>query len=175
MRRARRHGPKRAPVCVDPCPDYEPVIGCHRRCHAAAQRLTSDPASPLEPAIVSLVFELKRLGVFCPCWSCEGHNDAEGRLTRLPRVWFYAQSVVHVRVLAETIDRIAVTRPLSMPWRVAVTYSDPTNPDTTFSLEPELGGGGGELGGLQDDARCIAEDLDPQFWIACARLRRLAR
>jgi hypothetical protein len=160
---------------VDTCADYDPAIGCRWNCHAAAQRLTSDPASPLEPAIVPLVFELKRLGVFCPCWSCEGHDDAEGRLTKLPRVWFYAQSVVHVRVLAETIDGISAMRPLSAPWRVAVTYSDPDNPDTTFSLEPELGGEGGELSRLQDDARRIAEGLDPHFWIGCARLQRLAR
>ena len=122
-----------------------------------------------------LAFELKRLGVFCPCWSCEGHNDVEGRLSKLPRVWFYAQSVVHIRVLTEAIDRISALRPLSAPWRVVVTYSDPDNPDTTFSLEPEPGGGSDELCRLQDDARHIAEGLEPHFWIACARLRHLAR
>jgi len=158
---------------VDSCPDYDRANGCHSGCHAVAQRLTSDPASPLEPAIVPLAFELKRLGVFCPCWSCEGHNDADGRLIKLPRVWFYAQSVVHVRVLAETIDCISAMQPLSAPWRVAVTYSDPGNPDTTFSIEPEPGESN-ELIRLQDDARRIAEGLDPHFWIACARLRRLA-
>ncbi len=159
---------------MQPCPDYDSATGCHWSCGAAAQRLSSDPASPLEPAIVPLAFELKRLGVFCPCWSCEGHNDAEGRLTKLPRVWFYAQSVVHVRALAETIDRLSATKPFSAPWRVVVTYSDPDNPDTTFSLEPEPAGGGAALTGLQNDARRIAEGLDPAFWQACARLRLIA-
>ena len=175
MRRARKRGPAPEPVCIQPCPDYDSATGCHWYCHAAAQRLSSDPASPLEPAIVPLAFELKRLGVFCPCWSCEGHNDADGRLTKLPRVWFYAQSVVHVRVLAETVDRLSAATPFSAPWRVAVTHSDPDNPDTTFSLEPEPGGAGDELSGLQADARRIAEGLDPAFWLACARLQRLAR
>ena len=58
-------------------------------------------------------------------------------------------------------------------WRVAVTYSDADNPDTTFSLEPEAAAGI-ELAALQADARAIAEGLDAHFFAACERLQRLA-
>jgi hypothetical protein len=162
-------------VCVCGCPDYDPAAGCHRFCRAAPQRLSSDPLSPIEPQIAPLVFELKRLGVFHPCWSCEGHNDAAGQIWKRPRVWFYAESVVHIRALAEAVDRLFATGRVSACWRVVLTHSDADNPDTTFSLEPDLDGTVYGLSVLQADARALAEGLDAHFWGACERLQKLAR
>jgi len=67
--------------------------------------MTTDANFPIESGIAPLVFELKRLGVFEPCWSCEGHNDPGGNLWKIPRVWFYCDSVVQVlgKTLRETI------------------------------------------------------------------------
>ncbi len=49
--------------------------------------LSSDPEShPLESRIAPLVYELKRLEVFDPCWSCAGHNGTDGALWKIPRV-----------------------------------------------------------------------------------------
>lgn len=175
VRRARKLGPAPDPVCTRNCPDYDPAIGCHRYCHAAPLQLSSDPASPLEPLVAPLVFELKRLGVFHPCWSCEGHNDEAGQLLKFPRVWFYADSVVHIRALAKAVDRLFGAKRLSARWRVVLTYSDPDNPDTTFSLEPEFTGAGQTLDGLQADARAIAEGLEAHFRAACERLQRMAK
>jgi len=171
--RARKLTPVPEPVCTCDCPDYDPAAGCHRFCQAAPLRLSSDPSSPVEPLIAPLTFELKRLGVFHPCWSCEGHNDTAGRLWKLPRVWFYANSVVHIRALGETLDRLFTEKRVKTRWRVVLTHSDSDNPDTTFSLEPESRDGQ-VLAELQADARTIAESLHGHFWDACARLQQLA-
>jgi hypothetical protein len=173
LRRARKLAPVPEPVCACDCPDYDPAVGCHRLCQAAPRRLSSDPTSPVEPLIAPLAFELRRLGVFHPCWSCEGHSDAAGRPWKLPRVWFYANSVVHIRALGEALDRLFMEKRVSVRWRVVLTYSDPDNPDTTFSLEPEPAAGA-RLSELQADARAIAESLDAHFFAACERLQQLA-
>ncbi len=36
-----------------------------------------------------------------PFWSCEGHIGPAGKVTRLPRVWFYARSVLYPRLITE--------------------------------------------------------------------------
>lgn len=123
--------------------------------------LTSDPAYPIESLIVPLVFELNRAPGFKPCWSCEGHVAADGRLWKVPRVWFYADSLVHVRVLAEALASMAAGGATHVPWRVQVTHTDDANPDTLFSLEPDLSGPA-EVGldDLQKDTGTIAEQLE---------------
>lgn len=170
VRRAHELGPASEPVCCVCCPDYRPSAGCHRDCPAAARRLSSEGEdSPLEPLVAPLVFELKKLGVFHPCWSCEGHNDPAGNVWKIPRVWFYSDSVVHVRALAEAIDRLHAARRLSARWQLVLTYSDAGNPDTTFSLEPEPAADK-PLRSLQGDLRVMAEELSRQFWGACDAL-----
>lgn len=123
----------------------------------------------MEPLVAPLVFELKKLGVFYPCWSCEGHTDAAGAVRTIPRVWFYADSVVHIRAPNEAIDRLYNERHLSARWQVVVTYSNAGNPDTTFSLQPE-GATHDSLVGLQGDLRILAEKLERQFRQACDAL-----
>jgi hypothetical protein len=170
VRRARAPGPTPDPVCCGNCPDYRPATGCHRDCPAAARRLSSEGEhSPVEPLVAPLVFELKKLGVFHPCWSCEGHTDQAGNLSKTPRVWFYADSVVHVRALADAINRLFYARRLAARWQLVLTYSDPTNPDTTFSLEPEPVADR-PLRVLQGDLRVLADELAGHFWVACDAL-----
>jgi hypothetical protein len=123
---------------------------------------------PLEPLVAPLVFELKKLGVFHPCWSCEGHTDAASHVWKIPRIWFYADSVVHIRALADAIDRLFHARRLSSRWHLVLTHSDAANPDTTFSLEPEPAAA--TLGMLQADLRVMADELARHFWLACDAL-----
>jgi len=170
VRRAHALGPAPDPVCCACCPDYKPSRGCHCDCAAAPRRLSSEgERSPLEPLVAPLVFELKRLGVFYPCWSCEGHTDAAGRVWKIPRVWFYSDSVVHARALADAVGRLHAARRLAARWHLVLTHSDAGNPDTTFSLEPEPAAEQ-PLRRLQDDLRVMADELARQFWSACDAL-----
>lgn len=170
VRRAHALGPRPDPVCCANCADYRASIGCHRYCVVAPRRLSSEgDASPVEPLVAPLVFELKKLGMFHPCWSCEGHADRAGKLQKIPRVWFYADSVVHLRSLAEAIGSLVHGRRLSARWQVVVTYSDADNPDTTFSLEPQPETDDC-LAALQHDLRVMAEELPRAFWFSCDAL-----
>ncbi len=128
----------------------------------------------MEPLVAPLIFELKKLGVFHPCWSCEGHTDQAGNLWKIPRIWFYSDSVVHIRALADAIDRLFNTRRLLARWHVVLTHSDADNPDTTFSLEPDPAAEN-PLGRLQGDLRTLADELDRHFWHACDALAAQAR
>lgn len=171
VRRARTEGSLQAPVCVDSCPDYDLRAGCRRDCAKAPARLSSDPDRfPVEEKIAPLVFELKKLGVFFPCWSCEGHNDPAGKLWKLPRVWFYADSVVHLRLLSDAINEMSVRGVLSTRWQVTVTFSDDANADTTFSLEPGADAHGVGLDRLQSDIATISAGLEAEFNRACEKL-----
>lgn len=121
--------------------------------------LSSEADYPLEPKIAPVVFELKRLGVFYPCWSCEGHDGPDGKLWKLPRVWFYAQSVVHVRLLADSMTELHLGGKLKLPWEVVLMVSDRDNTDTSFSLQPNLQDKEATLRDLHQDLENIATHL----------------
>ena len=136
--------------------------------------MSSDPEnSPLESRIAPLAYELKRFRNFEPCWSCEGHNGPDGSLWKIPRVWFYCESVVQVRVLSDAVSEHRLAAQLSAPWRVVLTFSDPDNVDTTFSLEPSLGPNRPKLSALQRDIDIIAEHLRDATFAEARKLSRL--
>ncbi len=175
IQRAREMGPRPDPVCVDDCNDYDPSTGCHRDCEKAPVRLSSDTDEyPVEKKIVPLVFELKKTGVFYPCWSCEGHNDPSGSLWKIPRVWFYSDSVVHVRALANAVEHLFTQNRLSARWGVILTHSDANNPDTTFSLEPRHDSTQLRLDDLQSDVKTISEELASAFKNECEKIKENA-
>ena len=133
---------------------------CSPHCTDAPRGLSSDPAFPIETLIAPLVFEMKRLGLFEPCWSCEGHARPDGAMHKSPSVWFYAKAMVHVRLLADGLVKLHGAGRLHTPWRVTVTFSDPNNPDTTFALEPALSAEAPvKLAQLQSDIAEIARAL----------------
>jgi hypothetical protein len=99
-------GPLADPVCCPGCEDHDAATICSNSCEFAPLRLSSDPTFPVEKLITLLVFELKKLGIFFPCWSCEGHNNKDGDLAKNPSIWFYSDSVVHVRALENSISKI---------------------------------------------------------------------
>ncbi|MDA1090566.1 MAG: hypothetical protein O3A85_09675 [Proteobacteria bacterium] len=106
-----------------------------------------------------MAFELKRLGIFEPCWSCEGHKNSEGMLWKIPRVWFYCHSIVHLRLLSDVMKDLEIEKKLSVPWQVNVTFSDADNPDTTFSLEPARIDNSTLLESLQADITVITASV----------------
>ena len=97
-----------------------------------------------------------------------GHADQAGNTLKIPRVWFYSDSVVHIRALTDAVNRLFLARRLAVRWHVTLTYSDPGNTDTTFSLEPESAGA--SLSELQGDLRALANELAQHFWSACDAL-----
>ena len=121
----------------DRCGGVGCQCACSPYCLDAPRALSIEPlVYPIEPAVTPLVYEMTRSGVFHPCWSCEGHLGSDGAIQKMPRVWFYCDSLVHVRLLANGLTRLRHGGRLSVDWRIAVTYSDHDNPETTFSLEP---------------------------------------
>ena len=150
---------------------------CSPHCPQAARALSVDPDDyPIESAILPLVFEMKRLSMFSPCWSCEGHARPDGSLWKLPKVWFYCDSTVAVRLLADGLGALKQAGKLRTPWQVVVTFSDPDNPDTTFSLEPVTSPGSAiALRSLQDDVAEIARSLKTMIGTEARSLQREAR
>ena len=156
-----------SPECDAVCPSCSSTscaCCCSSDCAHIPAVLTSDPNFPIETMIAPLAFELKRLGVFEPCWSCEGHNDHDDKLWKIPRVWFYCDSVVHVRLLSDVLKELEIDELINGPWQVRLTFTDEDNPATTFSLEPEIGPGPElSLKILQEDVKAITQYLHPKF------------
>ncbi len=155
-------------VCSQTCAVICPGCGstgcqcaCSAHCPEAPRALSSDPDKyPVEPGIMPLVFEMKRLDMFRPCWSCEGHLHPDGSLWKVPRVWFYCDSMVHIRLLADGLKDMESSGLIRAPWQVVVTFSDSDNPETTFSVEPaQFPGSNFRLPMLQKDVAAIAGSL----------------
>ncbi len=124
--------------------------------------MSSDPDNfPIETGIAPLVYVLHSMDGCDPCWSCEGHTDANLRLKRLPQVWFTTESLAIVRLIQELLEDLRIKRKLSAPWRLRVTCTDNfESPHTTFSIEPELEPGSkAEIARLHKDIRTIAESF----------------
>ena len=117
------------------CGSLDCQCDCSPNCPEVPLALSIDPEHhPIEPRITPLVFEMKCLGMFRPCWSCEEHLHPNGSFWKVPRVWFYCDSTVHVRILADALANLKCAKKLSNKWQVLVTFSDSDNPETTFSL-----------------------------------------
>jgi len=123
--------------------------------------MSSDPDKyPIEAGILPLVYAFNCLGACNPFWSCEGHIGPAGLVNRLPRVWFYARSVLYPRLITEYAAKLHVQKLTCHPWHVTVTHSDPTNLDTAFSLDPNISlEAEPTLASLRADIGAIAENL----------------
>lgn len=159
--------------CIETCPRTG-ERRCSPDCPETLRALSSEPATqPLEPAIAPLVYQIKKLGVFQPFWSCEGHYGPDGKPWKMPRVWFYSDSAVHVRVLAECLHELRGHGRLACAWQVALTYCEPENTGAAFALEPAPGESP-TLAELQADARRIALALPAAMDDLLRRLGRAA-
>ena len=146
------------PVCGAQCP-CKTARRCDRNCPDIATALSDDPAdNPLELIIAPLVYELQRLDGFRSCWSCEGH-ERFNELWKKPQVWFYAESQLHVRVLSDAVTEMRIKGALKVGWEISVTYSDPDNLDTTYTLQPRQDETSIGLDVLQSDVASLAASL----------------
>lgn len=146
------------PVCSPDCTIYQDK-DCNKNCSDVAATISSDKAYPVESGVAPLVFEMKRVSVFEPCWSCEGHLGVDGGLWKLPMVWFYTRSPVYVRILSQALNEMLYNKTISNKWGVVVTHSNTDNLSTCFSLQPERGDVPLELESLQSDLSSITGQL----------------
>ncbi|MCG8360505.1 MAG: hypothetical protein MI920_33495 [Kiloniellales bacterium] len=158
------------PVCGPAC-ELARRQDCSPACPALPQALSSDPEKhPIEDRIAPLVFVLKQLAVFEPCWSCEGHNDGSGQLWKSPQIWFYARAEVYARLLADCLTDLTFRNLLSARWQVAVLQSDPNNPATTFALQPAFIEELPTLSTLQADIDGLVAQLPARYRERAAKL-----
>ena len=137
------------------------TCNCSSSCPNAGNFLSSDPEYPIEPNIVPLVYALKSMRSYVPCWSCEGHNDYAGNLSRLPRVWFYSASPFYPRILVEYLEHLRQKKKIQNPWQLSVISPTTDHYNLTFSLEPNLTlENATQLSSLRQDINVIAESMD---------------
>jgi hypothetical protein len=116
---------------------------------------------------------MKRIGLFSPCWSCEGHLGQDQTLWKLPRVWFFCHSMTHLRLLVGGLRELDVGRKLSARWQTVVTCPDTDNTAATFSLEPDpVSSGPLRLTALRQDVLVIADALTGMIARQAAALLR---
>jgi hypothetical protein len=168
-------------VCGESCTVKCPQCGstacqceCSPRCPEAPRALSVEPDQhPIEAAILPLVYEMTRLGIFTPCWSCEGHLRPDGSAWKLPGVWFYCDSTVHLRLLSDGLKNLQLEKKLRGQWQIVVAFSDPDNPETTFALEPAAGDAT-PLAALREDVAAIARSLESTLTLEARALQRKA-
>lgn len=162
------------PNCTNPAQAGNPDV-CNWQCAAAPRALSSEPDNhPIESNAVKIVFELRQLGLFEPCWSCEGHLDPSGQIYRLPQVSFYCANPMYVVILHEHVDLLHYSKHLHAFWHIAMT-SLGQKMGVTYLLEPLLKEDTPiSLDELQEDLHHIGDNLAYRLkTIAEARLAKL--
>ncbi len=111
---------------------------CSADCPHAAKMLSSDPERyPLEAGTVALVYEINALRVMQPYWSCEGHQNSDGQLVKLPTVMFYAQSPAYVDLLVQHLHALKFRRALNHDWQfVCLGIAANGHGCSSYALEP---------------------------------------
>lgn len=108
------------------------------KCHHALVEMSSDGERfPIEPGIAPLVYALNLLAACETCWSCAGHMDDNGHLTRHPRVVFYLRSPIVCSVLADYLSDLHFKKNLNYKWQVVVTPMG-NKLDVSYTIQPNL-------------------------------------
>jgi hypothetical protein len=153
------------PGCSLPCPSPHHhdacSCGCSVSCEQAPERLSIDPIHfPIEPRIVPVVYEMSASGLAQPCWSCEGHIDAEGQLYRWPGVWFYANSTTYVNLVRTTLNNLHATLRLARAWHIKRCAWQPDSAAVMYELGASRDGPAPPLHELQHDLGVVGSALD---------------
>lgn len=151
------------PTEAPPCPGCTNHVKskCSGDCSEAHTALSTQPKEfPIEPNVVPLVFALMSTRVTQTCWSCEGHMDSNNELIKLPTVSFYTSSPVYSQLLHRHVCKLNMDKKLSYPWHIVLMDYAQTWAQT-YSIIPDLNyvGKNVHLGGLQNDLKIIARDL----------------
>lgn len=126
--------------------------------------IATDEEGPVDAAVAPLVFELKRLGCFEPCWSSEGQLNKDGGMWKVPQLWFYADSMTSIRVLSDVLADMQNERITMFDWQISLTHSMPDTPTPTFSLHPAgVSTSSLALPEMQGDLKTISENIAVRF------------
>ena len=151
------------PPCQN-CREHK-VEQCNCKCSEAPNALSSDPEKhPLEAKVIPLVYELRKIRVVQPCWSCEGHIGHDGKLWKLPQVCFYSASPTYVTLLVNHLSLLQHKKKLSNEWNIVVSSFGQKHGSCTYSIEPKLNPDiSSHLGSMQADLTTISENLAEQI------------
>lgn len=142
---------------------------CSDECPFAAKWLSSESDRyPIEQKILPLVYALTVTRVMQPCWSCEGHRNPQGVISRIPQVWFYSPSVVYADLIKSHISNLLIHKRLNYSWDVSLCEFKRDNVSSLFTIQPNLSSG--QQLSLEDARRDILE-IAQKFNV---RLRELA-
>ena len=145
------------------CGSISCQCNCSPDCAQAPGALSSDPEKfPIEAGIVPLVYAMRETEIGEPCWSCEGHPDAEGRTDKLPQIWFYVRHQVYPDLLARYLWRLQFRGQIRNRWIVTVAPTD-NSIDTTFAISPDPNSDKLDLSALRQDIRVIGERMPAEL------------
>lgn len=145
------------------------ICDCSADCPLAASLLSSDKDRyPIEENVLSLVYSLNEMHVCQPCWSCEGHNNDEGKVNKIPQVWFYTNSHVLIRMIDQCLSFFKQQRLISYTWNLTSTYSSKDCAHNAFSLKPDLNlEASPNLNQMQLDMKVIANNISTKLYAVC--------
>lgn len=145
-------------VCAK-CGSASCLCNCGPDCEQAPRMLSSEPEKfPIEEGIVPLVYALYDMEIGLPCWSCEGHKGLDGKIGKLPQVWFYVLHQAYPDLLARFLWKLKFDGHIQNQWGVTVVASG-NSTDTTFSIVPDASGDPLDLDKLRQDIKVIGERM----------------
>jgi len=107
-----------------------------------------------------LVYCFNAMNICQTCWSCEGHNDINGKLEKLPQIWFYTDSFMLLRIIDDCLSLLSAKSMLIVSWHVSTTYTAKLSQQNAFALKPDLSlVEGVDLKTLHQDIIAIADNL----------------
>jgi len=109
---------------------------CSPDCEMVPEKMSSDRNFPIEQGIIPLVYSFNRLRVIQPYWSCAGHVR-NGELLRVPQIWFYSDSLIHVKMLYDYLSRLKARRTIIHHWNICITHTDKLW-DSGFCIKPDI-------------------------------------
>lgn len=155
--RQQRNG-RPCPGCDLRCPECGSascLCNCGPECEQAPRNLSSEPEKfPIEEGIVPLVYAIYDMETGLPCWSCEGHEGLDGKIGKLPQVWFYVLHQAYPDLLAKFLWQLHFNGLIQHQWNVTVVSADNAT-DTTFSIVPDTNGSTLDLDKLRQDIKVI--------------------
>jgi hypothetical protein len=156
-----------------PCPDCSIRFGkettlsaenCSSACKYAPRHMSGEPDKfPIESGIVPLVYALYSLRLITPCWSCEGHLNADGAIGKLPKVWFYSGSSFYPKMIAQVIGQLQAHHKIGYSWGVKVLPFSQSMFSTTYSIEAQASGA--SLAELQKDIVALGKVMRQEMLI----------